>query len=89
MSAHVPEFPDIESAQRASRRGAAVSAWPTEVTLNGAGLRTARTLLVDIEVAKGKDPCFVYHSAPGIKIPFVHARPTTAQVDGVKSWKAC
>ncbi len=89
MSIHVPEWPDFESAQRASRTKAAISAVPKKVRLHGAGLLLNRNgVLVDIVKPAGGDAFAVYHSAQGLKIPPVQYKPTTKEVDEVRAWKA-
>ena len=88
MSRHVPTYPDFESAQRASRIKGAVSWRPVRKEIIGAGMKLNRSVLVDIIMQVGHQPRYVYHSAPGIDIAKVHAKPTTKEIDSVRYWKA-
>lgn len=65
-----------------------MSATPRRVVLNGAGLQLNRSVLVDIVIEAGGDPYGVYHSAAGVRIAFIHYRPTSREVDEVRAWKA-
>lgn len=84
----IPEWPDWEAAQRASPTDKAISARPIRIALVGAGLEKNPTILIDLVMQRGKDPYAVYHSACGIRIPYLHYRPSVKEIDAVRSWKA-
>lgn len=80
----IPLFDSWEDAARASRQNRAISAVPIEIRLPQFGY----PLRLDLVVAPGKDPYAVYHTAPGVKLPFTTFRPTNREIDSVKRWKA-
>lgn len=80
----IPEYPDWEMAARKSRWRRAISSKPVRITLTG--LKYQVNVLIVKEI--GKDPYAVYATAVGIPLSFINYRPTTAEVDSIRWWKA-
>jgi len=80
----IREYDSWEAAARASRQNRAISGRPITVRLP----QFDYPLRLDLVVAPGKDPYAVYHTAPGVKLPFTTFRPNTRDIDAVRIWKA-
>ena len=82
-SVHVAEYESWESAIRESNHGKAISGQPIRRKIRGVAYPV--DLLIIMEFSK--DPYCVYKSAVGIRVPFPDYRPTTQDVDSVRTWK--